>query len=167
MSMDMERENVMAVGIADMKVTADPLKTLVTYSLGSCVGVVIYDPVAVVGGMLHSMLPDAVGDPAGPSFNPYEFIDTGVPLLFKEAYRYGARKYRIEVSVVGCAQIMDDSGYFNIGKRNLAALRRLFWKNGILISREHVEGAASRMVRLEMKTGRVMLRCGWNEEFIL
>ncbi len=62
---------------------------------------------------------------------------------------------------------MDDSGYFNIGKRNLASLRKVFWRNGILIGKEHVEGAISRTVSLDVGTGRVMVRLGWNEVIVL
>jgi chemotaxis protein CheD len=161
------QENILVVGIADMKVCGDPEKMLVTYSLGSCVGIVIYDPVVKVGGMLHAMLPEATGDRGAKEFNPFKFIDTGVPLLFKETYKYGAVKSRLEISVIGGAQILDDSGFFNIGKRNLAALRKIFWKNGVMIDREHVEGAVSRTVRLEIGTGRVILRLGWGEEIVL
>lgn len=160
-------KNILVVGIADMKVCDDPEKTLVTYSLGSCVGVAVYDPVVRVGGMLHAMLPEATGDHYEKGFNPFKFIDTGVPLLFKETYKYGAVKSRLEISVVGGAHILDDSGFFNIGKRNLAALRKIFWKNGVMIDREHVEGVISRTVRLEMATGRVTLRLGWGEEIVL
>lgn len=158
---------MLIVGVADLKVCNDPRMTLVTYSLGSCLGIVVYDPVARAGGILHAMLPEAMGDRTARSFNPYKFVDTGVPLLFKEAYKLGAQKNRMEVSVVGGAQIMDDSGFFNIGKRNLATLRKIFWKNGVLIGREHVAGSVSRTVRLDLGTGRVTLRLGWGEEFIL
>ncbi len=165
--MDIERDDIIVAGIAEMRVSGDPTKTIITYSLGSCVGVVIHDPVARVGGILHAMLPEALEDKSDPGFNPYKFIDTGVPLLFREAYRLGAVKNRIEVSVIGGAQIMDDSGFFNIGRRNLASLRKLFWKNGILIGREHVEGSLSRTVELEVGSGRVLVRLGWNEVIIL
>jgi chemotaxis protein CheD len=161
------QENILVVGIADMRVCDDPEKTLVTYSLGSCVGVLVYDPVVKVGGMLHAMLPEATGDRNAKGFNAFKFIDTGVPLLFKEAYKLGAVKKRLEISVIGGAQILDDSGFFNIGKRNLAALRKIFWKNGVMIDHEHVEGAVSRTVRLEIGAGRVILRLGWGEEIVL
>lgn len=165
--MDVQQQNLMIVGVGDMKISDDPLRTLVTYSLGSCVGVVIYDPVAKAGGMLHAMLPEAMGDRSAKTFNPHKFVDTGIPLLFKETYKLGAKKNRMEVSVVGCAQIMDDSGFFNIGKRNLAMVRKIFWKNGVMVAREHVEGSVSRTVRLDISTGRVTLRLGWGEELTL
>ena len=165
--MDIESGEILIAGIAEMRVSGDPTKTIITYSLGSCVGVVIHDPVAKVGGILHAMLPEALDDKSDPAFNPCKFIDTGVPLLFREAYNLGAVKNRIEVTVIGGAQIMDDSGYFNIGRRNLAALRKIFWRNGILIGREHVEGSLSRTVELEVGTGRVSVRLGWNEVVVL
>ncbi len=165
--MGIERDNLITAGIAEMRISDDPAKTIITYSLGSCVAVVIHDPVAKVGGILHAMLPETLDDRSDPTFNPCKYIDTGVPLLFLEAYTLGAKKNRIEVSVAGGAQIMDDSGYFNIGKRNLASLRKVFWRNGILIGKEHVEGAISRTVSLDVGTGRVMVRLGWNEVIVL
>lgn len=160
-------ENIFVVGIADMQVCDDPEKTLVTYSLGSCLGVVVYDPVVKVGGILHAMLPESTGDRNAKEFNAFKFIDTGVPLLFKETYKYGAIKNRLQVSVIGGSQILDDSGFFNIGKRNLATLRKIFWKNGVMIDREHTEGSISRTVRLEIGTGRIVIRFGWGEEIVL
>ena len=146
---------VLTVGIADMKVSNDPDSTLVTYSLGSCLGILVYDPSVRVGGLLHIMLPSANDDREKKDFNPYKFVDTGVPLLFKETYKYNAKKNRMRVAVTGGAQILDESGYFNIGKRNLAELRKLFWKNGVLIDKEHVGGSVSRTVRLNIFDGSI------------
>ncbi len=155
------------VGVADMKVSNDPNTTIVTYSLGSCLGIVVYDPVVQVGGMLHVMLPESKDEKNKNGFNPYKYVDSGVPLLFKETYKFGAKKNRMTVAVAGGAQILDDSAYFNIGKRNLAALRRLFWKNGVMIDKEHVEGNVARTVRFEVGTGRVVLSIGRGKEIEL
>ena len=160
-------EKAITVGVADMSVTNDPNSVLVTYSLGSCLGIVIYDPVVMVGGLLHAMLPEAKDEKNNKNFNPCKYIDTGVPLLFKEAYQHGAKKNRMKVGVFGGSRILDDSGYFNIGKRNLATLRKLFWKNGVMIDKEHVEGNVSRTVRLFMTNGEINLKLGWGEELIL
>jgi len=86
------------------------------------------------------------------------FADTGIPILFKEAYRYGAVKSRIVVKVAGGSQILDDTGFFNIGKRNYMALRKILWKNNILIKAEDIGGQVSRTVRLEISTGKVWLK---------
>ncbi len=146
------------VGIADMKVTDDPEATLITYSLGSCIGVTLYDPVARVGGLLHFMLPDSKIDALKAQKNPWMFADTGVPLFFREAYALGSEKKRLYVEVVGGAQILDDSGYFSIGKRNYTALRKILWMNSVLIQREDVGGILNRTVSLEVSSGKVRVK---------
>ena len=150
-----------------MGVSDNPHFTLVTYSLGSCLGIVIHDPVAKVGGILHAMLPEAKDEKDKKNFNPYKYIDAGVPLFFKETYKYGEKKNRLTVSVLGGSRILDESGFFNIGKRNLATLRKMFWKNGVMIDSEHVGSNVSRTVRLDINTGEVRLKLGYGEELIL
>jgi chemotaxis protein CheD len=146
------------VGIAAMEVCKDLHTGLITYSLGSCIGVTIYDPVAKVGGLLHYMLPESQIDPYKAQKNPFMFADTGIPLLFREAYRYGALKSRIIVKVAGGSQILDDTGFFNIGKRNYMALRKILWKNNILIEAEDIGGQVSRTIRLDVATGKVWVK---------
>jgi chemotaxis protein CheD len=146
------------VGVGDMKVSNDPEVVLATYSLGSCIGLCIYDPIATVGGILHYMLPESSLDMAKSRKNPYMFGDTGIPLLFREAYKFGAKKGRIKVRVAGGAQILDQNGLFNIGKRNYLILRKMFWKNNVLIDFEDVGGSVNRTIKLEIETGQTSLK---------
>jgi chemotaxis protein CheD len=146
------------VGIADMKVTDDHTASLITYSLGSCIGVALYDPAVKVGGLLHFMLPESKIDVSKAQKNPWMFADTGVPLFFKEAYKLGAEKRRLQVKVAGGAQILDDQGLFNIGKRNYAAVRKLFWMNNVLVSGEEVGGEVNRTVTIELGSGKVWIK---------
>jgi chemotaxis protein CheD len=152
------------VGMADMKVSSEPEATLITYALGSCIGVTLYDPVVKVGGMLHFMLPDSQIDPEKGKKNPWMFANTGIPELFQEAYKLGAEKRRVLVKVIGGAQVMDDSGFFNIGKRNYMILRKIFWTNNVLIRAEDVGGSVNRTVRLEVSTGRLWVKTSGSEE---
>ncbi len=85
------------------------------------------------------------------------FVDTGVPLLFSEAYRLGAQKDRIIVKVAGCSQILDDK-MFNIGERNYMILRKLLWKNSVLINAENVGGNDSRTLYLDVTSGLVTVK---------
>jgi chemotaxis protein CheD len=146
------------VGISEMRVSNQNDDVLVTYSLGSCLGVTIYDPVSRVGGMIHCMLPMSKLDSQKANSFPCMFVDTGVPLLFNEAYRLGAKKEQIIVKVAGCSQILDDKGLFNIGERNYMTLRKLLWKNGILINKEDIGGTEPRTLYLELATGRVTIK---------
>ena len=136
----------------------DVRDVLVTYSLGSCIGVSIWDPEVRVGGMLHYMLPDSSLAPKKAEAIPAMFADTGLPCLFRAAFELGAVKKRLIVKVAGGSQLLDDSGTFNIGKRNYVMLRKIFWKNSVLIDAEDVGGSVGRTVRLDVDTGRVRLK---------
>src|SRR5882757_9788643 len=83
------------VGLGDMLVSNDVSAQLVTHSLGSCVGIVIYDPIAKVGGLLHAMLPDSTINLARAEMRPYMFVDTGLPAMFHAAYALGGAKSRM------------------------------------------------------------------------
>ena len=148
----------MVVDIADLAVTNDKRATIITHSLGSCIGITLWDPQVCVGGMIHFMLPDSGLSPDKAKANPAMFANSGVPALFRAAYELGAVKKRMIVKVAGGSQLLDDKGTFNIGKRNYVMVRKLFWKNGILIDGENVGGSISRTIRLEVASGRVMLK---------
>ena len=117
----------LVVDIADLQVSNDPGVELVTYSLGSCIGVAIWDPETRVGGMIHYMLPESSLSQDKAKANPAMFADTGIPVLFRSAYNLGAAKKRLVIKVAGGSSLLDDNGTFNIGKRNYLALRKIFW----------------------------------------
>jgi chemotaxis protein CheD len=146
------------VGVADMKVAWQPDDTIITHALGSCLGIAIHDPMANVGGMLHVMLPLSSMDPPKAAANPFMFVDSGVPALFREAYAAGAAKNRLRVKVAGGASIGNNGeDRFAIGKRNYIALKKLLWQNGVLIDKEEVGGNIPRTLHLDVGSGRVWI----------
>jgi chemotaxis protein CheD len=149
---------VKSVGVADCVISDDPDASLVTYALGSCIAVAIHDGVAGVGGLLHFMLPDSSIGRSKAAQNPWMFADTGIPLLFRRAYDLGAARSRLIVYSAGGAQVCDDRGIFNVGKRNCDALRQIFQRAGIQLRGEVLGGTASRSVRLEIASGTCWLR---------
>ncbi len=155
------------VGISDMKVVNDPTASLITFSLGSCIGVAIWDGTAKVAGMLHYMLPDANMDQERAKDSPYMFGNTGIPLLFRKAYSLGAVKDRLKVYVVGGSQLMDAGGIFNIGQRNYEMLQHLFGKNGILPDKVDVGGAVNRTISIHAGTGKTILKVSGKGAFEL
>jgi chemotaxis protein CheD len=156
------------IGIADMKISTRPDDVLITYALGSCLGITVYDPVAKVGGMIHIMLPDSSVNPAKAANNPLMFVDTGVPQLFKECYKHGAKKERMVLKVAGGASLQknEESDQFQIGKRNFVMLRKLLWKNNVLIKSCDVGENFSRTMSLDMATGDVKLKINNQESFL-
>jgi chemotaxis protein CheD len=154
------------VGVADMAVTNDISADLVTYSLGSCLGITIYDAAVHVGGLLHLMLPDSAIDRQKGDDSPYMFVDTGVPLLFRTAYQLGADKARIVLKVIGGAAVVGND-LFNIGKRNCQAVHEILQRNHVAIAAECVGGQASRTVRFDIGTGQVFIRTPGEEDIEL
>ena len=144
------------VVVADMKVGKKE-DLIVTYALGSCLGLTVYDPVAQVGGMLHAMLPLSKINPQKAKANPFMFVDTGVPKLFKEIYRMGGQKARLVVKAAGCGQPLGKNEMFKIGERNYTILKKLLWKNGILLNAKDIGGAGGRTVYFDLLTGRTII----------
>jgi chemotaxis protein CheD len=93
--------SLMTVDIADLKTSADPDAVIVTYALGSCIAVIVYDPVRKVGGMIHYMLPMSETSPEKAKERPAMFADTGIPLLFHTMYEMGCKKTDLIVKAAG------------------------------------------------------------------
>jgi chemotaxis protein CheD len=150
------------VGVADMKVSAKIGDLIITHALGSCLGVAVHDPVACVGGLLHVMLPFSAIDPVKAERNPFMFVDTGLPELLIECFKTGATRQRLEIRVAGGANSRnrEEDDFFQIGKRNLVVLRKLLWKNGLLLKSYDVGGSISRTMTLEIGTGKVTIKSG-------
>lgn len=148
----------LVVGVADLLVSNDSSAEIVTYSLGSCLGVTIYDAVKKIGGLLHLMLPDSKIDAAKAVSAPSMFVDTGVPRLFHAAYNLGADRSRLVVKVAGGAQLLDQAGVFNIGARNFEALTKLLAQNGLVAHATDTGGLSSRTLRLDLANGDVTVK---------
>lgn len=142
--------------VGDMKVGKKG-DVLVTHALGSCLGLMVYDPVIQVGGLLHAMLPLSKINPKKAEENPYMFVNTGVPELFKAIYAIGGEKSRLIVKAAGCGTPLGNNEMFRIGERNYTVLKKLLWKNNVLLKSEDVGGTASRTVHFDISSGQVIV----------
>lgn len=146
------------IGISELAVTGAREDVLVTYSLGSCVGLALHDPEAGVGGMLHAMMPFSKADPVKAAAVPAMYVDTGATVLLQKLFDLGATRSNLVAWVAGAATQVDAQGLFRIGERNYAVTRKVLWKNGILIADEEVGGSASRTMTLDVAAGRVYIK---------
>jgi len=146
------------IDISDAKVSNDPSDVLVTYSLGSCIGVCLYDPATRIGGMLHYQLPSSKMDTDRARRSPFMFADTGMAILLKKLISMGASKKRMDVRLAGGAAMATGPQGFDIGKRNYLAVRKVLWSNGMFINAEDVGGSAARNLYLHMDEGLVTVR---------
>lgn len=147
------------VGVSDWKVSNDIRETIITYALGSCLGIVLYDPVVCVGGLVHVMLPMSKADPEKAKNKPAMYVDTGFAELLEDCYDLGAEKNRLKIYVAGGASMKFEhkEDYFKIGQRNFTTLRKFLWKNGFMINFQDVGGHISRTMTLRVSDGLVTI----------
>ncbi len=146
------------VHVSDAKVSNDPADVLITHSLGSCIGVCLYDSATNIGGMLHYQLPDSRMDPDRAKEKPFMFADTGMKILIEKLVSMGANKKRMQVKIAGAAAMDTGPKGFDIGKRNHLAIRKILWKNGMFIDAEDVGDTSPRNMYMNMENGAVTVR---------
>lgn len=141
------------VGMADYKVGRSP-SILISYGLGSCIGVSLYDPVSKIGGLLHIMLPDS--KQARASDNPAKFADTGLPLMLNDVLAQGANKSRLVAKLAGGAQMFafaNATDIMKVGTRNVEAVKQVLRKMGIKLLAEDTGGNYGRTVQIDLSNG--------------
>ena len=141
------------VGMADYKVGRAPA-TIISYGLGSCIGVSMYDPQAKVGGLLHIMLPDS--KQAKRSENPAKFADTGVPLMLDDVLKLGAVRSRIVAKMAGGAQMFafaNATDIMRVGARNAEAVKRMLRELNIRLIAEDTGANYGRTVQINLENG--------------
>lgn len=152
------------VNISDAKVSNNPVDTLVTYSLGSCIGVCVYDVRTKIGGMLHYQLPESKMDPDRAKRDPFMFADTGMKMLVDKMVTMGANKKRLLIKIAGGASMSNGPSGFDIGKRNYLALRKICWMNSLFIDKEDIGGSSPRNMYLNVSDGTVMVKTNGSEK---
>ena len=146
------------VGVGDMAVSNNAQMVLSTYALGSCVGVVAYDPLMKVGGLLHLLLPDSAISPQKASVQPAMFADTGLPLLFGALYGLKAHPSRLRLFVGGGASVLSGQDPFRIGDRNVTATLEYLARQGLAVRHRDVGGTVNRTIHLDIATGSIELK---------
>jgi chemotaxis protein CheD len=146
------------IGVGDMAVSNNAIVTLSTYALGSCVGVIVFDPVSKAGGILHLMLPDSAISPDKASKQPAMFADTGLPALFRALAGVRADRTRMRLFVAGGASVLNGADPFKIGERNSLAVDKYLKANGYNVVGRDLGGSVNRTVHLEVGTGKVNLK---------
>ncbi|MCI7476745.1 MAG: chemotaxis protein CheD [Selenomonadales bacterium] len=145
--------DLIKVGMADFKVSRSPA-TIISYGLGSCIGVSLYDPQTKIGGLLHIMLPDSKQSRA--TDNPAKFADTGIPLMLDEVLKMGASRSRLVAKMAGGAQMFafaNATDVMRVGSRNVAASKEILQKLGIRLVGEDTGANYGRTVQIDLTNG--------------
>ena len=147
------------VGMADMNVCVAP-DAITTLGLGSCVGVVIYDEVKQVAGLVNVMLPDSSLSRGG-QLTVAKFADTGVPALIDAMKLKGANAVKLKAKIAGGAQMFkftSNQDSMRIGPRNVEAVKNQLRKFGIPIVSEDTGGNSGRTIEFNPQTSKLQIR---------
>lgn len=148
------------VGMADLDILIG-LGSIKTIGLGSCVGVILYDPYAMVSGMAHVMLPnsDIAKDK---TFNVAKYADTAIPVLLQRVVEAGAKERQIKAKLAGGAQMFTFSKGMNdtirIGPRNGEAIKQILGDIGIPIIAEDMGGNYGRTIEFFNESSKLLIR---------
>lgn len=145
------------VDVGDYKISGEMGDVIKTFALGSCVAVMIYDQTSHIAGMIHIALPDSAIDQAKAMARPAYFADTGLALMIEDMKKLGVTRQNIWIKIAGGANIMDPNGVFDIGKRNVLAVKKVLWKSNLGPVAEDIGGDKSRTVYFSVETGAIVL----------
>ena len=152
------------VGIGDMKI-ARREGTLITYALGSCVGITFYDPMIKLGALVHILLPEAGDNAAG---NIFKFADTGIKETLRKLEVFGGVKSRYQCKIAGGAKMFEMSaGIGNICERNVKMVEKVLAEEHIRVMAKDVGANYARTMLLDVTTGTVKVRTSGRNETIL
>ncbi len=155
----MTTEKMIAVGLGEIKVSKEADSILVSYGLGSCVGVTAYDPVVKVGAMAHIMLPEPLENTK--DLNSAKFATVAIPLLIETIKSNGALISRVIWKIAGGAQVISVpgmNGRLQIGDRNIEMVKKTMKELNLKIAAEETGGKQGRTMQLFISTGKVVLR---------
>lgn len=158
-------EHKLTVGIADMKLLQGE-GTLVTYALGSCIGLCFHDPRLRLGALLHIMLP--LNMEAGRT-HPLKYADTGIKETLRQMEAKGASRRRMTVKIAGGAKMFEisgGSGLGNIGQRNIESVHTILRREGIRLLAEDVGGSVARTLLFDVSSGQGCIRCYGRKDVI-
>lgn len=155
------------VGMSEIACSRSP-DVLVTYGLGSCVGVCIYDPLLKIGGMAHVMLPDS--SLSKTVTNRGKFADTSIPDLTARLIQMGTLSSRLVAKIAGGSQMfafMGNDDKLLIGPRNVAAVEKALKEQRIKLSAKNVGGSAGRSILFDLTSGEVTIKMLNSSDIIL
>ena len=158
-------DDKLIIGIADMKM-AKGAGMLVTYALGSCIGICLHDPALKMGALVHIMLP--VNMETGRK-NPMKYADTGIRDTLKEMEAKGASRSRITAKIAGGAMMFKEGtgSLGKIGQRNIESVKLNLKKEGIRLLKEDVGGSVARTLLFDVNSGLACIRCYGRQELII
>lgn len=150
-----------------MKLARGPAM-LVTRGLGSCLGIVLYEPHKKIGALGHAMLPKI--DEGRVKSNPYKFVDSSIASMSNELKKQGCQLALIKTKLFGGGHMFSSipaNSVFNIGMRNYEVAKETLSLLGIKVVSEDVGGKNGRTLFFNVASGEVLVKTLFHGEKIL
>lgn len=157
------------VGIAEMKM-GTKRDELITYALGSCVGICMYDDRLKIGGLLHAMLPDAFENEGHADMKLERYVNTGIQNLFRMVCAHGADAGNLKVKLIGGANMFGfdfTNKDMDIGTQNVIQSKRILADMGIPVVAQMTGGTVGRTIRFSLDTAQVQVNATDGSRYIL
>ena len=145
------------VGIADMKIACSP-KGLISYALGSCIGICIIDKTKQIAGMAHIMLPN---NNTKDKSNTFKYADTGIVEMVKQMEEMGCLRSRMIAKIAGGARMFEikgNSSIGNIGERNITATKEILNKLNIKLLAQDIGENYGRTIIFNSSNGDLTIK---------
>ena len=149
--------SLIVVGVGELYTSNNPDDVIKTYALGSCVGVIVLAPRLQAAGLLHVALSDSNINLELANARPGMFADTGISLLLKRMQEYGCNRNDLVIKLAGGASILDPNQLFEVGKRNVLAVKKVLWKYCLGAISEELGKDISRTVTIDLANGEVTI----------
>ena len=139
---------------------------LITYALGSCIGLCFHDPRLRLGALLHIMLP--LNMEAGRN-HPMKYADTGIKETLRQLEAKGASRSRMTVKIAGGAKMFEiagGSGLGNIGQRNIESVHAILKRDNLRLCGEYTGGTVARTLLFDVGSGQACIRSYGQKDII-
>jgi chemotaxis protein CheD len=146
------------VGPGDCDFSPDAAARLITFGLESCIAIAVYAPAISQGALLRFSFPLSGTNPALAKKRPWLFADTAIPEFLSQIRRQGVRNHEMSVHAVGAADVPPRAPFFASGKSNYLMMKKILWREGVLLRGEDVGGKRLRSLWLDAGTGRIIVR---------
>ena len=155
--------NSIVIGIGEYFVSDEPSDVIKTYALGSCVAVIMFDKIKKIAGLVHIALPDSMISVEKKNNLPGYFADTGIFTLLEEMKKKGANLRDIWIKIIGGANVLHTEYKFDIGIRNVLAIKKILWRVNLGVIAEDIGGKIARTCILNVGTGEITISSNNNK----
>ena len=156
------------VGISRLAVAKGEI-VLAACSLGSCLGLCLYDKTARVGGLAHCLLPARPAlyrSQAEEGWEPAKYVRQALDELVRLMEAQGAARGRLIAKLFGGAQMFtfgspvgkEGMGVEQIGRLNGESAYKCLQERGIPVAASDLGGNSARSIYFHLDSGRVEVK---------